>query len=61
MMVGNYDEIIALRPRWDAGEIPELAELLSWAYVRSAQLLIGRAKSSEQDQRTKLLQRRSSK
>src|SRR5512144_3408592 len=34
MMVGNYDKIIALRPRWDAGEIPELAELLSWAYVR---------------------------
>ena len=56
MMVGNYDKIIALRPRWDAGEIPELAELLSWAYVRSAQLLVGRAKSSSEDQRAKLLQ-----
>ena len=55
MMVGNYDKIIGLRPRWDAGDIPELAELLSWAYVRSAQLLIGQAKSSPEDQRAKLL------
>jgi hypothetical protein len=56
MMVGDYDKIIGLRPRWDAGEIPELAELLSWAYVRSAQLLIGQAKSGAEDQRAKLLQ-----
>jgi hypothetical protein len=56
MMVGNYDKIIGLRPRYDAGEIPELAELLSWAYVRSAQLLIGQAKSGPEDQRAKLLQ-----
>jgi hypothetical protein len=56
MMVGDYDKIIGLRSRWDAGEIPELAELLAWAYVRSAQLLIGRAKGSPEDQRAKLLQ-----
>jgi hypothetical protein len=56
MMVGDYEKIINLRPRYDAGEIRELGEVLAWAYVRSAQLLIGRAKSSEQDQRAKLLQ-----
>ena len=56
MMVGDYDKIIGLRPRYDAGQIPETAELLSWAYVRSAQLLIGQAKSSSQDQRATLLQ-----
>jgi pimeloyl-ACP methyl ester carboxylesterase len=56
MMVGDCEKIIELRPRYDAGEIPELAELLSWAYVRSAELMIGQAKSSEQDQRAKLLQ-----
>ena len=28
MMVGDYDKIIGLRSRWDAGEIPEFAELL---------------------------------
>ena len=43
-------------PALDAGEIPELAELLAWAYVRSAQLLIGRAKGGPEDQRAKLLQ-----
>ena len=41
MMVGNYNKIIGLRPRYDAGEIKELGEVLAWAYVRSAQLLIG--------------------
>jgi hypothetical protein len=56
MMVGNYDKIIGLRPRYDAGEIPELAEVLAWAYVRSGQLLIGQAKSGPEDQRAKLLQ-----
>jgi hypothetical protein len=56
MMVGDYEKIIGLRSRYDTGELPELADLLSWAYVRSAQLLIGRAKSSSADDRAKLLQ-----
>jgi hypothetical protein len=55
MMVGDYEKITGLRSRYDVGELPELADLLAWAYVRTAQIRIGRAKSSSADDRRKLL------
>ena len=54
MMAGQYDQVIALAPFYDSGEVPELAEPLAWSLAASAKEMAERAKGAGDAERQQL-------